>query len=229
MSESTMVIAEPKAAIKSINNISYMLNDFGIEFSFTYKCEGFKTAFLQLPNTPDSQHTIDNEDFDCDNEYHSEVFEALRDYFYADFKDVYCAKASAFLGKRINHVEEVDGVYVAFDTVESWDVLKEGGYSDYYNVFYFENYEMQDVDEKKLVETARKSWFSSLKSSLETALEKGVDAQGCDDIVNEFMNAEFGNDWNQDGDYSYAMDFYENIACDCRGDRQDEVAEFKGA
>lgn len=173
--------------MKNINNISFELSDFGVEFSFTYKSEGYKDAFLQLPTTPDSQHKIDGDDYDCDNEYHVEVFEKLRDYFYADFKDSLCAKASAFLGKRVIHVQKVTvsitdyaddehgetkeftrqhTAYVAF-CENSEHILKEGGASDYYNVFYFDNFDMPLSDEKEaeIIAEAKRLFFAENESN----------------------------------------------------------------
>jgi hypothetical protein len=159
--------------MSDINNISYSLdNGCGIEFSFTYKSKAQRTAYLQLPNTTDSQHTIDSEDFDSDNDYHNEVFEALRDYFYADFKDIECAKASAFTGDHIINVESVvydfewfddednkriskRELYVAFSD-DSWFILKEGSASNYYNVFYFDKeMDLSGEQEKEVMELAK--------------------------------------------------------------------------
>lgn len=245
MNTQNTVIAEPKAATKIIanagviNNINYRLDSGnGIEFGFTYKCEGFKKAYLQLPNTPDSQHTIDGEDFDSDNEYHSEVFETLRDHFYADFKDVECAKASVFTGTRIIHVEQIDHdiemydiescnshtstceFYVAFSHIKAY-VLIEGRASDYYNVFYFDEADVSSDDKELIVSSAEKQFFAQLKTEIKKALESGTDAQHCDDIVGKFMNDNFEQGWCDESDL--AMGFYEAIACDCRCDREYEL------
>jgi len=225
----------------NINNISYSLdNGNGIEFNFTYKSEGFRQSYLQLPNTPDSIHTIDNDCFDSDNEDHSEIFEGLRDYFYSDFKDIECAKASAFTGSHIIHVQSVTygfewfdeyddrrvssrEFYVAFSE-DSSQVLKEGRASSYYNVFYFDvETDLSSDQETEIIKLAKKEFFAELETALKNALEKGTDAQSCDDIVNDFMNENFWHGYYQTDSETIAMDFYENIACDCRLGREHEI------
>lgn len=204
-----------KNCVKNVNNIYFSFdNDRGIDFSFTYKCEGFKNAYLQLPSTPDSQHTIDDVEFDCDNEYHREVINALRYYFYADFHSVECAKASAFLGKRVMQVHAIDDLYVAFCEDSSIEVLKEGGASGYYNEFYFDRANFVEDD---VVAKAIKELFSSLKNEL---IKKLSDSNTADADLHNFMKDIFCDEYSGN---DVAQTFYENIACDCRRDREEEL------
>jgi len=200
----------------STNNIQFTLdNGCGIEFFFTYKSEGYKKAYLQLPTTPDSQHSIDDVEFDCDNEYHNEVLDALRDYFYSNFHSPECAKASAFLGKTVMQVQETDNLYVAFCEDSSIDVLKEGSASSYYNVFYFDRPDFVEVEnEDNVITKAKKELFSSLEDSLVKKLSDSVDP---DADVHDFMKGVFCDEYLEN---DIAQEFYENVACDCRRDRE---------
>jgi len=203
----------------NINNIQFTLDSgCGVKFSFTYKCDGFKKAYLQLPTTPDSQHSVDDVEFDCDNEYHSEVIEVLRNYFYTDFHSTECAKASAFLGKRVMQVQDNDLVYVAFCEDGGVEVLKEGSASSYYNVFYFDKSGFVE-NEDDVIAKATKNLFSSLEDDLIKKLSDSIDP---DTDVHAFMQAVFCDEYSEN---DVAQAFYEDVACDCRADRENELKD----
>jgi hypothetical protein len=212
---------------KNVNNIKYEIEEGAIEFSFTYKDRGFLSAYLQLPTTSDSVHKINDEDLDNENEEHCEIFETLKSSYYKDFKNNLCAKASIVCQNRVLHVEEVTShnriYYVAFCENGSIQILKEGSYSSYYNVFYFEQifgfeaFEEEDLNDEKLIEEAKNNFFDDLKLQLKLDLEKSTDNQHCDDIVGAFMRKNFENDWESN---DFAEEFYETIACDQRIDAE---------
>lgn len=222
----------------NVRNISYTLENGYIEFSFLYKDKGFIEAQLQLPTTPDCKDFINNKEFDSENEEHEEIFTALKEYFYDDFKDVLCAKASIICEERIFHVEEVKEFYVAFAEDKTY-ILKEGSYSNYYNVFYFQKTEgFADgiEDESEIIAEAKENFFESLSTDLEkklNALNYDLNdsdittdfiKQACDDAVNEFMREEFETFWDE---VEIAQEFYETKACDIRVNREKELCEMK--
>jgi len=198
----------------NINNISYSIGEGAIEFKFTYRNEGFKSAFLQLPNTGDSQHVIDGEDFDGENNYHVEVFETLRNSYYADFKDIECAKASIVCCERVLHVESINNRYAAFCESGTIEILQEGYASSYYNVFYFEKADFYD-DDASLRVLAKKEFFKRLKRDLEHKLRECNSNENADGMLGDFMRKQFGLDWQEN---DIAQDFYEMTGCDCRND-----------
>ena len=232
--------------MEKVVNIRFNIEEYGIEFDFTYKNK-CHIAILQLPHTPDSQHSIDGEDFNFDDDNdHAQIFAALKDYFYESFKDAECAKASALIAKTVIHVEEVGRFYVAICEDGTSNVLVEGSASSYYNVFYFDLpcfYYEYDENEGSIIENAKKIWFSSLKQDLDTELndwninwenegfytggnyidnQKGM-AENCPDLTtSEFMVKVFTDEWEN---IELAMDFYESIACDCRVDAIHDALE----
>lgn len=225
--------------MKNINNIGYTIEEYGIEFSFTYKDRGFMTAILQLPDLPDSQHSINSESYDHENGEQAEICAALSDYYYDDFTNDLCAKASAIIQNRVQHIEAEQGLYVAFCGDGSTHILKEGSATSYYNVFYLETvHKMEQYDQngneifndEKIIAGAQKSLFKDLKESLEKTLDAWVAdwkddgfcyAGDCespkdmikpclDEALSEFMEARFDSDWE---DNEVASEFYENIGC----------------
>lgn len=218
-----------------INNITFKLEDHGQEFSFTDSTGNFHSALLQLPTTPDSQNSIDGEEWD-DVEKDA-IYEELRDFFYSQFKSKEHGKASIAAGFEVTHLIEVDNFYVAF-SAEKAVVLKEGAASSYYNVFFFElAHHSNNVndDESVIIEKATKKLFSELSDSLEkkcsayaeSANFEGEDkaeiGQWFDDITHDFMCSEFGtNDYD---DAAISGKFYQFHACDIRNDATSSVIE----
>ena len=219
----------------NVRNISYTLEDGYIEFSFLYKDRGFIKAQLQLPTTPDSIDFINNNESDSENnEEHEEIIAALKKYFYDDFKDVLCAKASIICEERIFQVEKVKEYYVAFAKDKTY-ILQEAPYSNYYNVFYFEKIDCIE-DESEILAEAKENFFESLSTDLEkklNALNYDLNdsdittdfiKQACDDAVNEFMREEFETFWDE---IEIAQEFYETKACDIRVNREIKLCEMK--
>lgn len=221
--------------VKTVNNIHYQFENYGITFGFTHGPGEFMSAILQLPNTPDSQHSIDGVDFDRDNEKHVEIFEALKDYYYSRFKDTECAKASIKMQSPVFHVEPIDNYYAVFCEDGQSALLKEGRASDYYHVFYFDNLDPHEMgNESELIDCAKNKYFKKLSANLSETLtnwnikwekngfptagnyagnERGM-AENCpDEAVGDFMRTEFGNNWQEN---DIAMAFYEDLACDLR-------------
>lgn len=224
-----------------INNISFSLSD-SIEFSFQHGNGDWDQAYLQLPDTGDSVHSILGEDFDADNEEHKAIFEQLTAFYFDSFKDVECAAASALLQKEILHVEEIDGLYVAFSENEA-HIIVECAYRSYYNkqaLFAEFQWDREDnPNETELVKAATAAYFASLTRELTSELNTEVKSakenstgddlniwnQGFDNCVHEFMKAEFDQ---FDIDYNHnelAQEFYQMHACDCRCDAENELRE----
>ena len=229
----------------SINNISYTFENYGIEFGFQDDKTGkFLSAILQLPHTPDSCHSICGQDYDSDNERHKSIYDALKEHYYNDFDFTDAAKASIVCQERVIRVEDVGNYAVAFCESGNVTVLREGRAASYYNVFYYENVDVNDdVDESDIIKTAKKSWFSYLSKSLKNEFEswgKGWQSSGFpfgmgadspkavaesvpDEILGDFMRETFGLDW-QESDTS--QEFYEEIGCPLRGDAIDDLKEM---
>jgi len=228
-----------------IKNISYTFENYGIEFGFQNDKTGkFLSAILQLPHTPDSCHSICGQDYDSDNERHKSIYESLKEHYYNDFEYMDAAKASIVCQERVIRVEDVGNYAVAFCESGNVTVLREGRAASYYNVFYYENVDVNDdVDESDIIKTAKKSWFSYLSKSLKNEFEswgKGWQSSGFpfgmgadspkavaesvpDEILGDFMRETFGLDW-QESDTS--QEFYEEIGCPLRGDAIDDLKEM---
>lgn len=218
-----------------INNITFSLQEYGQEFSFTGPQGQWHHALLQLPTTPDSQNTIDGKDYSSDNAEMVEIFKQLRDFYYSQFSDKECAKASALLGYEVTHVVCVDNLYVTFSTDRA-EVIVEGRASGYYNVFYFEKFQgREDVSESEIVEKGKAKLFSDLNSALKNKLSEYAEStnfegsdtsvveQCFDDIVHEFMVSEFGT--RDYSDLAISGEFYQWHACDARNDAIREAIE----
>jgi len=146
-----------------INNVTFTIQEYGQEFSFTDSTGNWHSALLQLPTTPDSQNSIDGEQWDDDEEKDA-IYEELRDFFYSQFKSKEHGKASIAAGFEVTHLIEVDNFYVAF-SAEKAVVLKEGAASSYYNVFFFElaHHSCNESDSASvIIEQATTKLFSEL-------------------------------------------------------------------
>jgi hypothetical protein len=206
-----------------INNIAFTLQDYGQEFSFTDSTGNWHSALLQLPTTPDSQNSIDGEEWN-DDEDKDAIYEELRDFFYSQYKSKEHGKASIIAGFEVTHLVELDGLYVAFNA-ENAVVLKEGAASSYYNVFYFELADVVDADD--VIEKAKKQLFNVLSDDLEKiceeysannleALSENEVKQCFDELTQDFMRSEFGT--NEYAEPKISGDFYQFRACDISND-----------
>jgi len=119
--------------MKKVTNIKFSIDEGAIEFSFNNK----KTAYLQLPDTGDSQHQINELDEDKWTDIEREIFKQLEKFYFDSFEDAECAAASARLCKTITDVKEVNykgqSIYVTTDEDNEKDLLVESAYRDYYN------------------------------------------------------------------------------------------------
>lgn len=221
-----------------INNITFTLQDFGQEFSFTDSTGNWHSALLQLPTTPDSQNSIDGEEWG-DDEKKDAIYAELRDYFYSQFRSKEHGKASVAAGFEVTHIVEIDNFYVAF-SADKAVVLKEGGASSYYNVFFFElahHYYSEDDSESEIIERATKKLFSELSGSLEKKCAEYSESanfegdsentikQCFDDVKHDFMCSEFGTRDYMNTEIS--LSFYENYACDIANDAGYSVINAK--
>lgn len=225
----------------TIKNISFILSDT-IEFSFQHNDGQWDSAYLQLPDTGDSVHSISDEEYNYDDEQQTIIFNQLTNFYFDQFKDVECAAAAALLHKEVLHVEEVDGLYVAFSESDT-DIIKESACRSYYNkkaLFDVFQWDMENnPDENELIKKATKQYFGALTRVLIAKLEKELESaknnasiddldiynQGFDDTVHEFMKEEFNQfdiDYN---DNDLAKEFYQMYACDCRVDAETELRE----
>ena len=155
-----------------IDNISFVLGETAIEFSFTrsYAKNDCGFASLQLPDVGDSEHLIDDEDYDYNNESHEAIFNQLSKFYFASFKDADCAAASSLLEDLITHVEEVDGLYVAFGQHSTY-LIKENAARSYYGVSsLFDvlndsdllNSDDESLDVDSVIERGKRAYFESL-------------------------------------------------------------------
>lgn len=147
-----------------INNISFTYEDYGIEFSFASETE-FTAATLQLPDTGDSVHYVDDDEYDCDNEKHVEIVKQLTDFYFNDFgDDGELGAASAKVGKEVYKVQKVSFVnidlYVAFTKEQSY-VLKESRYRSHYNKRYL--FDDPDPEDFEVIENVGEDAFATHK------------------------------------------------------------------
>ena len=148
-----------------VKNIKFSIGEGAIEFTFNDN----ESAYLQLPDTGDSQHQINGVDDEEWSDKEREIFQALESCFFNDFNDTECAAASARLYTEIVHVEEVDyknrQIFVAFDDDDEAHLLVESDYKDYYNkTALFERFEPfklfgydEDYSESEIIEKAREA------------------------------------------------------------------------
>ena len=123
---------------ESIDNIAFTYEDYGIGFTYEYLGTPSK-AYLQLPNTGDSVHYINDVEIE-NTEQEDLIVEQLAEFYFDSFgDDGELAAASAQVGEEVNRVEQVSFVnmdfYVAF-TDDSAYVLKESRSRSYYNKSY---------------------------------------------------------------------------------------------
>lgn len=215
---------------RSVHSIEFELDSLFIKFTFTYS--DLKTtgvAYLQLPHTSDSEHSINGLDDSEWDESHQELFEQLQEYYFNSFKDVECAAASAALGLPIIHVEPIEDVFVAFNQQQGY-VLEESNYKSYYAkaaLFDVVDRAACAHDCASLIKDAQSNWFSSLAESLTLTMGHCLAHnlyqethspthqhinKYFDEVLNGFMAKEFGVFWaNQKG--SLAQTFYESWGC----------------
>lgn len=218
-----------------INNITFKLYETHQEFSFTksYASNEWCRACLQLPDTADSQNSIDGVEEQDWNDEEREIFQQLKRFFFDSFNDVECAAASALLAKEIIHVEEVDGFYVAFTCDESF-LIKESQCRSYYNkAALFDHIDdFYDVDSEALLSKAKKAFFESLDRELTADMQKEIDAVSSiddawicaafDELLHEFMQNKFSYDYDS---FEMASEFYQFYGCDTRTDFEREARE----
>ena len=97
------------------------------EFAVTANTEAGDELYLQLPHTPDSQHSINHEPLD-DDDFVKEVQEICDEYFGKGDRTL--ARLSYAGGHAQDSYAEEDGVY----TTNTGDQFVEHSYADYYNV-----------------------------------------------------------------------------------------------
>jgi hypothetical protein len=227
-----------------IHNISFELDELSIIFSYTkgYDKNSWGKAYLQLPDTPDSRHLIDNLESGEWEKEQQEVFHQLCDYYFDSFKDIECAAASAALGVYINHVESVDAFFVAF-SANDCHVLVDSPYQNLYNkeaLFskpFPDSY--GDYPEEVFIEKAKKQYFDALSRQLtnemndyfedvisgKTLYSQEIIDQGFDEILHDFMKKEFEKNSNDYMSDDIALKFYESFGCDIRGDYEERLMQ----
>ena len=125
-----------------ISNISFTFQEYGIAFEYreAFNKNKASKAYLQLPNTGDSVHYINDVEIE-NTEQEDLIVEQLAEFYFDSFgdDDGELAAASAQVGEEVNRVEQVSFVnmdfYVAF-TDDSAYVLKESRSRSYYNKSY---------------------------------------------------------------------------------------------
>jgi hypothetical protein len=154
-----------------LSNIKFKIEEGGILFTFNDN----ETAFLQLPDTGDSQHQINGLDESEWTDKETDIFKQLSDFYFASFSKAGCAAASAELGKIVHDIVEIvhknTVLYVAFDEDDQADILVDSDYKDYYNKLYlfarlerYEAYNLFDGEfsEDDIIEKARQQREASI-------------------------------------------------------------------
>ena len=136
-----------------ISNISFTFEEYGIAFEYreVFNKNKASKAYLQLPNTGDSVHYIN--DVEVENtEQEDDIISQLVEHYFDSFGDDgrELGAASAQVGEQVFKVQEVSFVnmdfYVAF-TDNSAYVLKESRSRSYYNKTYlFDDTDFEDFD-----------------------------------------------------------------------------------
>lgn len=235
--------------MQNLSNTTYTIKENEITFSFRFNAE-WHSAVLELPDIAKSIHRIDDlerkayiehgESKEKEGEW-GIIIDLLKKEYYSDFKNEECAAASAVLGDRVYHVEQILGIgkndHVAFLADKSV-VLRLGDDLSYCNTVYFEVPKSNEHlgDEAAAIKAAKKTFFKTLSESLREKIQKTWESinfdnleedydlwkQGFDDDVGAFMNDEFGDDWEK---IALAQDFYEAHGCDVRGDFDYELTQ----
>lgn len=168
-----------------ISNITFDYSNYPdsgtIEFEYTkdYANNKCDSAWLQLPDTPDSMHEINIEEHDYDydaEKEHDDIFEQLREYMYSKFDDTDSAKCSLLAGEEIGYTVEIfsknTGVKSPYIIVAipKWSneiyLFIESNYSDYFNVRILEKFDDSYLDEEELEEiiaAAKDSYLTQTK------------------------------------------------------------------
>lgn len=242
-----------------IENIGYALmsgnyekdeeNSVGFVFTKAFADDKFTLASLQLPTTEYSNDTIDDIDYDDDNEEHVSIFNQLSDYYFSDFCSFECAATSAEICSFVCHVEEVGNYFVAFAS-EGEYVLEEAehrSYDDDRALFSFAS-DIDDDEYEEIINSARKSYFLTLIGQLKTYLQAFYETviindstaltttlikQYFDKTLHEFMKEKFMPKTMgfeeiefENGDIVVAQQFYEECACVIRCDFERKALEF---
>jgi hypothetical protein len=122
-----------------IEVLSYEIEPHCIEFRFDSETK-FSRATLQLPDTGDSIHFIDDVESDCDSEVHDEIIKQLSAFYFQSFgDDGELGAASAEVGEAVIRVREVryaNAIFYVAYTVDDAAVLVESGARDYYQKRY---------------------------------------------------------------------------------------------
>jgi hypothetical protein len=116
-----------------LENIEFMINDDFIEFSYNGNCR----AWLQLPNTGDSVHTINGLNQWNWTGKEQEIYGFLSGFYYNSFDRKEYAVASAEIGNTVVSLTEVryknQTVYIAVDDDNNTHLLADSPYKEYYN------------------------------------------------------------------------------------------------
>ena len=146
-----------------INNISFTYEDYGIEFQYTetFNKNAFSKAYLQLPETGDSVHYINDVETE-DSQQELDIIKQLTDFYFNDFgDDGELGAASAKVGKEVYKVQKVSFVnidlYVAFTKEQSY-VLKESRYRSHYNKRYL--FDDPDPEDFEVIENVGEDAFA---------------------------------------------------------------------
>lgn len=169
------------------NSISFDVSTSSAEgVSFTHiddKTGRFVYSYLQLPNTADSQHVIDDEIYQGadDTEERQGIFQALKSNFYDSFDTVELAAASCAVSKIVVHTENVYikgcSFLVAFTEDNNRYVLVESSYADYYNVTMFNEAHDDDyrygeddyLSDSEIIEKAQAKAAEGVVSEIESS------------------------------------------------------------
>jgi hypothetical protein len=135
---------------KKIGNIEFMINENCVEFTYG----NAEKAWLQLPNTGDSQHIINGVQTEKWTSKEWKIFEQLSEYYFRWF-DQYgdgCAAASAAVGEIVINLTETNYVnrtlFIAIDDNGGKHLLIDSDYKDYYN----KKHLFDVIDDKSAIE-----------------------------------------------------------------------------
>ncbi len=113
-----------------LTNISFQFTDSDL-IDFSFECDSVKRcAQLTLPGSLSCHHLVGGRELDCSDKQSVNIFNQLESFFFAQFKNPECAKASAQLKTTVYHVGKVDDVYVAFTATDERIISSENVLSE---------------------------------------------------------------------------------------------------
>jgi hypothetical protein len=243
-----------------ISNISFTFQEYGIAFDYreAFNKNKASKAYLQLPNTGDSVHYINDVEIE-NTEQESDIVGQLTEFYFDNFDDDgELGAASAKISEEVLKVQTVDFVdkdfHVAF-TKDSAYVLKDSRVRSYYNKRYlFDDTDFEDfnviittgddsclIDKFDVIELAKKELGKTLSrwctKEMQTYFDTVIKNESCVRMSrNEIRQCfdEILHDFMRDNfgenymSIEVAGEWYSDFGCDIVGDFQGEAMDHLG-